>query len=773
MKKFFFVIAILALGLTACNIDIEQPVETPVIEKGAAVYQVRIPASFGAETKAVDFSGTDPVTGKPTAVSSFKTTDNIYVYNQTKEAMLTGHLTPSADGKTCDLTGSLTGTIEANDQLVLLYNLSNYDSNDSSFDYDSQDGTQAGVIDGAMATVTASVDNDQLITATAHFQNVQSMFRFKFIDESSNAINVKHLVITSKNKAVASYYRPFLDDPYDNSSIPVTLTTPTTEYIYVALCIKESVAAGDELTFKAIDADDKVYTGTKAAPASGFVNGKYYYNASAITLTHDASKGRIRPTIVWTNPSTPVEPDYNGKYTIYSENIEITISGTSKGCAFIFDNYSSCTVTLGGLNADTEDSRFINSKDNNGLNIVVNGTNTITGTAIKTINCNKGSLKLSGNGTLTVTSLIPQYCGLVGNTNYSDYYNNNAWETTTLIDVSDKLAAPGYTVIRSARVNGPDEDGDTYPDYYTWTYTVSPGTKVVNLAEKTSDYTARNGDVLTGTLSGNYKISIADGATVTLAGITINGGNDSDNKNWAGITCEGAATLVLAEGTTNSVKPFSGGFAAISVPSGKTLIIQGSGSLTADARDSSGAGIGGNNESDYGNIVITGAANVTAYGGNGSAGIGSGPSSTKTSLTGGDITINTSGTVKAYGRGPAAGIGAGSPGREQGNRCGNILISKGTVEAAGGERGAGIGTGGAGLGTSVCGTITITDGVTSVTATKGEEAGMCIGVGYGGYCGMITIDGVENATTSSRFEHFNSTLSTTTNENDTWTLTHK
>ena len=83
MKKIFFVIAILALGFTACNTDIEQPVETPVIEKGAAVYQVRIPASMGTDTKAVTF---DNSTTPPTAVSSFKTSDKINVYNQRPKA---------------------------------------------------------------------------------------------------------------------------------------------------------------------------------------------------------------------------------------------------------------------------------------------------------------------------------------------------------------------------------------------------------------------------------------------------------------------------------------------------------------------------------------------------------------------------------------------------------------------------------------------------------------------------------------------------------------
>ena len=300
-----------------------------------------------------------------------------------------------------------------------------------------------------------------------------------FIDESSNAINVKHLIITSEtnktmNQAVASYYRPLQDNPYDESliSIPVTLTTPTTDYIYVALCINESVAAADdELAFKAIDADGKVYTGTKAAPASGFVNGKYYYNTSAITLTHDPSKDLTMPTIVWTNPSTPVELDYNGKYNIDSDNIDITISGTSKGCTFKFSNYSSCTVTLDGLNADAGDSHFILSNEKHGLNIVVNGPNIITDGSFRKINCKKGLLKLSGNGTLTVTSPVYYFCGLYG-TNYSD--SNNANGTITSIDVSDRLAAPGHTVIRSARTDGPDSDDDKYPDYYTWTYTVSP-----------------------------------------------------------------------------------------------------------------------------------------------------------------------------------------------------------------------------------------------------------------------------------------------------------
>jgi len=72
------------------------------------------------------------------------------------------------------------------------------------------------------------------------------------------------------------------------------------------------------------------------------------------------------------------------------------------------------------------------------------------------------------------------------------------------------------------------------------------------------------------------KISIAAGATVTLSGVTINGTN-SVSCWWAGLNCLGDATIILADGTTNSVKGFYENYPGIHVPSGKTLTIQGTG----------------------------------------------------------------------------------------------------------------------------------------------------------------------------------------------------
>ena len=126
------------------------------------------------------------------------------------------------------------------------------------------------------------------------------------------------------------------------------------------------------------------------------------------------------------------------------------------------------------------------------------------------------------------------------------------------------------------------------------------GGKITDLSTLTADYTAQDRETLTGTLGANVNISIADGATVKLRNVTING-KHSDNCRWAGINCVGNATIII-EGT-NYVKGFYRDCPGIHIPEGKTLTINGSGALTASS-SGWGAGIGGDNWLPYGNIVI-------------------------------------------------------------------------------------------------------------------------------------------------------------------------
>lgn len=291
---------------------------------------------------------------------------------------------------------------------------------------------------------------------------------------------------------------------------------------------------------------------------------------------------------------------------------------------------------------------------------------------------------------------------------------------------------------------------------------------VIDLSTVTTDTIVPNGWTVTGTLGVNKKISIADGATVTLNGATINGVHDWSYQ-WAGLNCIGDATIILSG--DNTVKGFHGNYHGIHVPSGKTLTIQGTGSLDASSNDIGAAGIGGGWSLSCGNIIINGGTitaiggdvgigsgrngsscgaisinggTVTATGSNGGAGIGSGMGSTSScgaiSISGGTVTATT--TCSNNG---GAGIGSGLQ-----SSCGAITISGGTVEATGCNAAAGIGTGY--LGTCADG-ITITNAVTSVTATKGSGATNSIGAGNGGTCGTVTVGGVVGAISTSPYTY--------------------
>ena len=91
----------------------------------------------------------------------------------------------------------------------------------------------------------------------------------------------------------------------------------------------------------------------------------------------------------------------------------------------------------------------------------------------------------------------------------------------------------------------------------------------------------------------------------------------------------------------------------------------------------------------------------------------------------GTLTISGTGTLEAYGGQGGAGIGSGSQ-----KGCSNIVIESGTITARGGEWGAGIGSGNVGNRPGVLGgsNITINDG--DVTATGGEWG---FGIGSGCY----------------------------------------
>ena len=244
-------------------------------------------------------------------------------------------------------------------------------------------------------------------------------------------------------------------------------------------------------------------------------------------------------------------------------------------------------------------------------------------------------------------------------------------------------------------------------------------------------------------------ITIANHSKVTLNGINIT----------KEIECLGDATIILADGSTNTVKGSSLKAGIVVGPSGTTLTI-----------DAETAGDG----------------KLNATGGSQSAGIGT-SYNYSSDITCGAITIK-GGEITATGGFSGAGIGTGLTILKN-YTCEAITINGGTVTATGGYRAAGIGTGeSSGSASNTCGAIEITANVTKVTVTKGEDSPNSIGVGYLSNgtqnCGTITFgtaqvfDGTAATGTWSpspmvagTYGGLNLAISTTTNADDTWTLT--
>ena len=287
------------------------------------------------------------------------------------------------------------------------------------------------------------------------------------------------------------------------------------------------------------------------------------------------------------------------------------------------------------------------------------------------------------------------------------------------------LSAGTYYILFTVFNRNNDDKRDVFIDNVAVT---APLTGTVTLTSQSGIITLGNGATLTGTGGENTHVSIVDGATVTLSGVNISAIPDDRNHEWAGITCLGDATIILADETTNTVKSGDSFFAGIQVgPPGKTLTIRGNGSLLAQANGSCfGAGIGSSvfdasNDYDCGNIVIEG-GNITAYG-NVSPAIGAAQGSPC-----GTITVK-GGTVYAESWGQASGIGSCN------TKCGGIAITGGTVTAKS-KYGPAIGSSTDGT----CGNITISGG--SVTATKGSSSRYSIGAEDNDCsCGTITIGG--------------------------------
>lgn len=528
MKKYIIPFAILALGLTACNKAIEIPQETTA---DTPVFYFNLPASIGGDpsTKAVTlgestatstFEASDKVYVFIQRGSGVSATTAV-AHNGTDAST---YLTPTnITGASCTLEGALKFFIDDNDSFApfapavddvvyLCYNMSNpvedysYSLSMSYFDYSRQNGSKdediydeffgdiflasqgAAGLDYAMAKMKVTgitgngtdgysltmVQYEDETKSDAHFENLGSMFRQRltFTDQNGDAIAAptieRFTVRFEGDDCFVGYYWPFYSSgPYyeaDMLSIDNPIISAEGD-LYLALMFSD--ANKDlPLVLEATDTYGNVYSATKAAPAGGFGNGKYYYGSATL-----AWQKCIIPTVTGTS-ATPVYRCF----TITEDPFDFTISGNSEGYNFELSEGHGGTITLDNLTA-FKDGVFISQdfKDPNAdISLVLTGTNNITADSYWGILV-YGNLKLSCTGasaTLTVTITYDDTgtCGISGDNYSSDGdpdVDFNKYNIATELDVSDMLAAPGFTVIRSARTDHADSS-------HTWTYTVTP-----------------------------------------------------------------------------------------------------------------------------------------------------------------------------------------------------------------------------------------------------------------------------------------------------------
>ena len=362
MKKLF--LYMMMAGMTACTND-DNVAQTQQPAAGAKVYQVCIPASIGdgSQTRAIEL-GTGDKDGY--LVSTFKTTDNIYVKNVTQNRAASGNLNPEEDGKTANLTGGLqffnamefiNYPPQNDDELLLCY--TNRDNN--TFDYTGQTGTLAGLnnYDYATATVTVESANEDreapeyqyyIETSDAHFMNAQSMFKFSF-NNLPTGVGVKSLAISSsKSKLYSSCNIITNIKNYGDVNIALDDAARTANgagnIVYAALQFDPLGSnETDDITFTIVGTDNKVYLATKASPAGGFQNGKYY-----------TSTIEVYPQNV--NLSTVTQTDGKGVKYYAAQNGQI-LTGKFSGDGGYITIADGATVTLAG--ADIIEPNYVSS----------------------------------------------------------------------------------------------------------------------------------------------------------------------------------------------------------------------------------------------------------------------------------------------------------------------------------------------------------------------------------------------------------------------------
>ncbi|WP_155949560.1 hypothetical protein [Prevotella sp. MA2016] len=273
-------IALAAMTMTACSNDDDAAVEAGV----TGTFQVSINVGPTAQTRAISVGGNDG----HTLYTNWDKNDKVQVVKEgatTTAGTLTANVS-AGNSAYATLTGELTGTFAAGDNVTLHYHT-------ASLDYTGQKGTIADVSTSkSYLTATSTVKqigqttgtvkdetNNYLVMSDAAYEAQQAYLDITFTNDAGHALAITKLEVwTSEGKLVKT--AP-LDGQtvYATDASPLTITPDAaTDHFFLAL--RDEAGTSNTIYFVATTAGDK-YIYSKNLELK---YGEYYYAASPKTM---------------------------------------------------------------------------------------------------------------------------------------------------------------------------------------------------------------------------------------------------------------------------------------------------------------------------------------------------------------------------------------------------------------------------------------------------------------------------------------------------------
>lgn len=290
-------IAMAAMTMTACSSDDDAAVEAGV----TGTFQVSINVGPAAQTRAISVGGNDG----HTLYTNWDKNDEVQVVKEgatTIAGTLTANVS-AGNSAYATLTGELTGTFAAGDEVTLHYH-------SASLDYTGQKGTIADVSTSkSYLTATSTVKqigqttgtvkdetNDYLVMSDAAYEAQQAYLDITFTDGAGQALAITKLEVwTSEGKLVKTA-------PLDGQTVyatygsPLTITPDAaTDHFFLAL--RDEAGASNTIYFKATTAGDTyIYRQNLELKY-----GEYYYAASpkAMMINPNSSTKNY----IWNTPT--------------------------------------------------------------------------------------------------------------------------------------------------------------------------------------------------------------------------------------------------------------------------------------------------------------------------------------------------------------------------------------------------------------------------------------------------------------------------------------